>query len=130
MQSSIDFCNNYVRQGNTFWTSLQTQHTQQFPQENFMFTKDQIECVCEVLFQSGDTDRLSRFLWSLPLTNDIQSSESVLKAKAALAFYEQNFFELYKILENNKFSSKNHEKLQELWVNGEFKKQNFKNIYI
>uniref|UniRef100_T1GZU5 Homeobox protein SIX1 N-terminal SD domain-containing protein n=1 Tax=Megaselia scalaris TaxID=36166 RepID=T1GZU5_MEGSC len=60
-----------------------------------MFTKDQIECVCEVLFQSGDTDRLSRFLWSLPLTNDIQSSESVLKAKAALAFYEQNFFEFY-----------------------------------
>lgn len=115
MQSSIDFCNNYVQPGNNFWTPLP-------PQDAFMFTKEQIECVCEVLCQSGKSDRLSRFLWSLPMTSDIQYLEAVLKAKAVLAYHEQDFFELYKILENNKFSVKNHEKLQELWVNGRFTK--------
>lgn len=115
MQSSIDFCNSYVQQGNNFWSAVAVPAQQ----ENFMFTKEQIECVCEVLCQSGDTERLSRFLWSLPMTNDIQYLEAVLKVKAVIAFMERDFYELYKILENNKFSAKNHEKLQELWVNGE-----------
>lgn len=116
MQSSIDFCNNYVQSGNNFWSSVSVSAQQ----DTFIFTKEQVECVCEVLCQSADSERISRFLWSLPMTNDIQFLESVLKAKAILAYVGRDFYELYKILENNKFSSKNHEKLQELWVNGEF----------
>lgn len=115
MQSSLEFCNNYAQQGNTFWSPVSVPAQP----ETFMFTKEQIECVCEVLCQSGDIERLSRFVWSLPMTNDIQYLETVLKGKAILAYREHDFYELYKILENNKFSSKNHDRLQELWVNGE-----------
>ena len=32
----------------------------------FGFTQEQVACVCEVLQQGGNIERLGRFLWSLP----------------------------------------------------------------
>ena len=32
----------------------------------FRFTQEQVACVCEVLLNSGNMERLVRFLWSLP----------------------------------------------------------------
>src|SRR6218665_582072 len=48
----------------------------------FGFTQEQVACVCEVLQQSGDIERLGRFLWSLPVCEPLHKNESVLKAKA------------------------------------------------
>jgi hypothetical protein len=47
-------------------------------------------------------------------------NESVLKAKAVVAFHRGNFKELYKIMESNNFSPHNHPKLQALWLKAHY----------
>jgi hypothetical protein len=86
----------------------------------FGFTQEQVACVCEVLQKSGNNDRLARFLWSLPACEDLQKNESVLKAKAIVAFHRQNFAELYRILESHAFSPSNHPKMQALWLKAHY----------
>ncbi|XP_070577545.1 homeobox protein six1-like [Ptychodera flava] len=87
---------------------------------SFGFTQEQVACVCEVLQQSGNIERLGRFLWSLPACEHLHKNESVLKAKAIVAFHRGNFRELYKILESNNFSPQNHAKLQALWLKAHY----------
>lgn len=87
------------------------------------FTQEQVACVCEVLQQSGDIERLARFLWSLPACELLHKNESVLKAKALVAFHRGQFKELYKILESNYFSVHNHSKLQGLWLKAHYIEQ-------
>ncbi|XP_072532831.1 homeobox protein six1a-like [Salminus brasiliensis] len=87
---------------------------------SFGFTQEQVACVCEVLQQGGNLERLGRFLWSLPACEHLQKNESVLKAKAVVAFHRGNFRELYKILEGHQFSAQNHGKLQQLWLRAHY----------
>lgn len=87
---------------------------------NFGFTQEQVACVCEVLQQGGNIERLGRFLWSLPACDHLHKNESVLKAKAAVAFHRGNFRELYKVLESYQFSPHNHPKLQQLWLKAHY----------
>ncbi|XP_003228096.2 homeobox protein SIX2-like [Anolis carolinensis] len=87
---------------------------------NFGFTQEQVACVCEVLQQGGNIERLGRFLWSLPACDRLHKNESVLKAKAVVAFHWGNFRELYKILESYQFSPHNHPKLQQLWLKAHY----------
>ncbi|XP_018118037.1 homeobox protein SIX2 isoform X2 [Xenopus laevis] len=86
----------------------------------FGFTQEQVACVCEVLQQGGNIERLGRFLWSLPACDHLHKNESVLKAKAVVAFHRGNFRELYKILEGHQFSPHNHPKLQQLWLKAHY----------
>ncbi|XP_006778748.1 PREDICTED: homeobox protein SIX2 [Myotis davidii] len=79
-----------------------------------------VACVCEVLQQGGNIERLGRFLWSLPACEHLHKNESVLKAKAVVAFHRGNFRELYKILESHQFSPHNHAKLQQLWLKAHY----------
>lgn len=85
---------------------------------SFGFTQEQVACVCEVLQQSGQIERLGRFLWSLPQCDKLQLNESVLKAKAVVAFHRGHFKELYRLLEHHQFAPQNHAKLQALWLKG------------
>ncbi|XP_067122111.1 homeobox protein six1-like [Centruroides vittatus] len=87
---------------------------------SFGFTQEQVACVCEVLQQSGNIERLGRFLWSLPACEHLQKNESVLKAKALVAFHRGNFKELYRILESHNFSPASHPKLQALWLKAHY----------
>lgn len=87
---------------------------------SFGFTQEQVACVCEVLQQSGNIERLGRFLWSLPACDKLHKHESVLKAKAIVAFHRGNFKELYRILESHQFSAHNHSKLQALWLKAHY----------
>uniref|UniRef100_A0A671RM80 SIX homeobox 9 n=1 Tax=Sinocyclocheilus anshuiensis TaxID=1608454 RepID=A0A671RM80_9TELE len=88
------------------------------------FSPEQVACVCEVLLQSGSMDRLSSFLCSLPSISSssnvylgmAHSQESVLKARAAVAFHHCRFAELYALLEANVFSPRSHPLLQQLWL--------------
>ncbi|XP_025830126.1 homeobox protein SIX1-like [Agrilus planipennis] len=90
------------------------------PLPSFGFTQEQVACVCEVLQQAGNVERLGRFLWSLPACDKLHNNESVLKAKAIVAFHKGNFKELYKILESHNFSPHNHSKLQALWLKAHY----------
>jgi len=84
------------------------------------FTPEQVACVCEVLEQSGNIERLARFLWSLPNYDDVYANEPVLVAKAVVAFHQGNLQELYHLIENNNFSPSYHSKLQMLWLKGHY----------
>lgn len=69
------------------------------------FTRDQVSCVCEALLASGSVDLLTRFLRSLPTGDRLHQDESVLEARATVAFHAAGSFEdLYCILEGHRFS--------------------------
>uniref|UniRef100_A0A1I8P7H1 Homeobox domain-containing protein n=1 Tax=Stomoxys calcitrans TaxID=35570 RepID=A0A1I8P7H1_STOCA len=87
---------------------------------SFGFTQEQVACVCEVLQQAGNIERLGRFLWSLPQCDKLQLNESVLKAKAVVAFHRGQYKELYRLLEHHQFSPHNHSKLQNLWLKAHY----------
>ena len=88
------------------------------------FSQEQISKVCETLEECGDIERLSRFLWSLPNAPDIRdmtnSSETVLRARAMVAFHNHHFHELYYILEHFRFGKKSHSKLQAMWLEAHY----------
>ena len=84
------------------------------------FSADQVACVCEVLQQSGDVDRLTKFLWSLPPGELFRSNESVLKARAYLAFNQGKYREMYAILESHEFDPANHQLLQQMWYKAHY----------
>ncbi|KAK2862976.1 hypothetical protein Q5P01_002509 [Channa striata] len=58
-----------------------------------MFTPDQVARVCENLEETGDIERLGRFLWSLPAAvpgsaaEALNRHESVMRARALVAFH-------------------------------------------
>lgn len=88
------------------------------------FTTEQVASVCETLEEAGDTERLARFLWSLPVAHpnaaELSKNESVLRARALVCFHMGNFRELYHILENNKFTNGSHAKLQAMWLESHY----------
>ncbi|KAK7904378.1 hypothetical protein WMY93_016985 [Mugilogobius chulae] len=94
----------------------------QLPMLNF--SPQQVAGVCETLEESGDVERLGRFLWSLPVApaacEVLNKNESVLRARAVVAFHTGNFRELYHILENHKFTKESHSKLQALWLEAHY----------
>lgn len=85
------------------------------------FSPDQITCICETLQQSGDINKLGRFLWSLPENDALHGHESVLRAKAVVAFHQGTYRELYAILESHNFDPKYHPELQQMWFKAHYK---------
>ncbi|XP_018604425.2 SIX homeobox 9 [Scleropages formosus] len=85
-----------------------------------VFSAEQVACVCEVLLQGGAMERLSAFLRSLPTWPSLQGQESVLKARAAVAFHQGCFPELYSLLEGFHFSPRSHPLLQQLWLRAHY----------
>ncbi|XP_063708915.1 homeobox protein SIX6 [Culicoides brevitarsis] len=88
------------------------------------FTASQVSTVCETLEDSGDIERLARFLWSLPVAHpnfgELDKLEAVLRARAIVAYHTGNFRELYNILERNKFTKTSHGKLQAMWLEAHY----------
>ncbi|XP_035206818.1 homeobox protein SIX6-like [Stegodyphus dumicola] len=88
------------------------------------FTISQVAAVCETLEDSGDIERLGRFLWSLPVAHpncaELNKNESVLRARALVAFHTGNFRELYGILESHRFTKVSHSKLQAMWLEAHY----------
>uniref|UniRef100_A0A1I8FNU7 SIX1_SD domain-containing protein n=1 Tax=Macrostomum lignano TaxID=282301 RepID=A0A1I8FNU7_9PLAT len=67
---------------------------------SFGFTQEQVACVLRSCFfnaRAAACDRLARFLWSLPQCDQLHKNESVIKAKAMVAFHRGNFKELYRL---------------------------------
>ncbi len=88
------------------------------------FTVTQVAAVCETLEESGDIERLGRFLWSLPVAHpncaELNKNESVLRARGLVAFHTGNFRELYHILEHHRFTKSSHSKLQAMWLEAHY----------
>ncbi|CAL8242046.1 unnamed protein product [Merluccius merluccius] len=86
-----------------------------------MFTPEQVARVCENLEETGDVDRLGRFLWSLPAGEALNRQESVMRARALVAFHGGNFEGLYQILQSHRFTRESHAKLQDLWLDAHYR---------
>uniref|UniRef100_A0A1I8J1E6 Homeobox domain-containing protein n=1 Tax=Macrostomum lignano TaxID=282301 RepID=A0A1I8J1E6_9PLAT len=98
----------------------QQQPNSLLPNLAFGFTQEQVACVCEVLLQGGDVERLARFLWSLPQCELLKRNESVVKASATVAFHRGNFKELYRLVESHNFAPQNHARMQDLWLRARY----------
>ncbi|XP_058476747.1 homeobox protein SIX3b [Solea solea] len=89
------------------------------------FSAAQIASVCETLEETGDIERLARFLWSLPVTTDgrdsISEHESVQRARAVVAYHTGSFRDLYHILETHRFTRASHGKLQAMWLEAHYR---------
>ncbi|XP_017121438.1 homeobox protein SIX6 [Drosophila elegans] len=85
------------------------------------FSTDQIQCMCEALQQKGDIEKLTTFLCSLPPSEFFKTNESVLRARAMVAYNLGQFHELYNLLEAHCFSIKYHVDLQNLWFKAHYK---------
>ncbi|KAG7280386.1 hypothetical protein CRUP_035828 [Coryphaenoides rupestris] len=94
-----------------------------------MFTPEQVARVCENLEETGDIERLGRFLWSLQPTAApgttgealLNRQESVMRARALVAFHGGNFEGLYQILQSHRFTRESHAKLQDLWLDAHYR---------
>ncbi|XP_041469015.1 homeobox protein SIX4-like isoform X2 [Lytechinus variegatus] len=85
------------------------------------FSAQQVVCVCEALRQEGNIDRLARFLWTLPADETLQNDETVLRARAAVAYHQGHYRELYNLLQNHNFNPAFHTELQDLWYQAHYK---------
>lgn len=89
------------------------------------FSVRQVASVCEALENSGDIERLSRFLWSLPSTLDgctnLLGHDAILRARAVVAFHQGHFRELYGIIEHHRFPKDFHGKLQHMWLEAHYR---------
>ncbi|XP_069036603.1 SIX homeobox 7 [Lepisosteus oculatus] len=92
-----------------------------------MFTPEQVARVCENLEETGDIERLARFLWSLPAAvpgsagEALSRHESVVRARALVAFHGGNFEALYRILQTHRFTRQSHARLQALWLDAHYR---------
>lgn len=79
------------------------------------FTPNQIICICEALLQSESNDKLARFVCSIPDNSVLNKDQTVLRARARVAYNYGNYKELYRIVESRDFDSIYHKELQLLW---------------
>ncbi|KAL5961296.1 Homeobox protein six1b [Taenia solium] len=93
-------------------------YEQPTPNTGLSYTDEQISCICDVLQQSGDYTRMKHFVESIG--DSARNNESLLCAKATLAFNEGRFVDLYGILESHAFSPTWHQRLQNLWLQAHY----------
>ncbi|XP_051924972.1 SIX homeobox 7 [Hippocampus zosterae] len=86
-----------------------------------VFTGEQVARVCENLEETGDMERLARFLWSLPAGQALNRHESLMRARALVAFHRGDFEALYQILQSHRFTRESHAKLQDLWLDAHYR---------
>jgi homeobox protein SIX3/6 len=98
--------------------------TPMFALPTLNFSVSQVAAVCETLEESGDIERLGRFLWSLPVAHpnigELNKNEAVLRARALVAFHMGNYREMYHIVENHRFTKDSHGKLQAMWLEAHY----------
>ncbi|XP_069500698.1 homeobox protein SIX5-like [Ambystoma mexicanum] len=83
------------------------------------FSPEQISCVCEALLQAGDGPRLAGFLRSLPAEGP--GGESLLRARALVAFEAGDYAALYAIVQSRPFPAEHHGFLQDLYLRARYR---------
>ncbi|KAH9279151.1 Homeobox protein six1b [Echinococcus granulosus] len=102
-----------------FWCDAPSSAYEQPPSNAVLsYTDEQISCICDILQQSGDYVRMKHFVESIG--DSAGNNESLLCAKATLAFNEGRFADLYGILESHAFSPTWHQRLQNLWMQAHY----------
>lgn len=87
------------------------------------FNLNQIECMCEALQQADNCMELANFPNSLPMDEELRTNNIVLKARAYIAFKQNEFEKLFDIIQYNTFDVKYHPYLQTLWLEGHYQER-------
>jgi len=67
-------------------------------------------------------DRLAAFLRTVSDDDDhLQRHETVVKARAVVAFHAGAYDEMYRLLKGNQFSTSNHAAMQSLWLRAHYR---------
>jgi len=81
------------------------------------FNKEQVDCITDTLLNREDWRRLAQFL----LEHGHHDTDSIMRGKAAVAFHNGNFKELYSIMEGRSFDPQYHAELQDMWYKAHYK---------
>lgn len=87
------------------------------------FSSEQVNCICQALQEAGNVEKLDRFLWALPPHQRLRGHETVLCARAVVAYHKAAYRELYAILASQNFDSRYHIMLQKMWFEAHYKEQ-------
>lgn len=79
------------------------------------YSLDNISCICKALKQKEDFSRLEQFLQSLPPSDYNSEAEDIVMARACIAYYRNNFKDMFSLLESRSFSPCHHKSLQNIW---------------
>uniref|UniRef100_A0A914EC57 Homeobox domain-containing protein n=1 Tax=Acrobeloides nanus TaxID=290746 RepID=A0A914EC57_9BILA len=86
-----------------------------------LFNPEQIDCICESLYQAKDGDRLVRLFKSDPNIIVYYSySSSVLRAYLYALFHMQKFEDLFSLMAQSRFDEKYFEELKLLWYEARY----------
>jgi len=88
--------------------------------QTLVFTPNQIACVCNVLMEKGDYEKLTKFMLSLPNDKSLYQNEDVVRAQCVALFHINDFKTLYHQLESQHFATEHHQFLQELWYKAHY----------
>lgn len=79
------------------------------------YSAQQIECICAVQMRADNVQSLESFLNYLKFTPYYGCNESVVRARAKLAFKKGEYDQVLNILESWTFQEQHHRELQKLW---------------
>ncbi|XP_063719689.1 homeobox protein six1-like [Symsagittifera roscoffensis] len=86
----------------------------------FSFNPEQTACICHVMEISNEMTKLEKFMWNIPALDMFQQNESVIRAKAHLAYNDQQYKEVYRLIQSSNFIIQHHNSLQQLWLNAHY----------
>ena len=95
-------------------------------EQTLTLTLDHLVCICEAIQQSGQIDKLIKFIQLLSqesLSSNgilIHQHDSILKAHAIILYHQLKFRELYYLLETHIFDVYYHVELQQLWYKAHY----------
>uniref|UniRef100_A0A0N4ZA45 Homeobox domain-containing protein n=1 Tax=Parastrongyloides trichosuri TaxID=131310 RepID=A0A0N4ZA45_PARTI len=85
------------------------------------FSVDQLECICEALYQEKNGERLvTLFKTDCIIMNYYPYSSSVQRAYLYALYHSQKFDQLFNAISHSKFEEKYFEELQDLWYKARY----------
>ncbi|TNN06492.1 Homeobox protein [Schistosoma japonicum] len=84
------------------------------------FNSNHIECICHVLYNNREFDQLMIFLSKISTYSIYHNNEVIMKCRALILFINEEFTELFKILNSFPFSFYNHNEMQNLWYQAQY----------
>uniref|UniRef100_A0A914LRP1 Homeobox domain-containing protein n=1 Tax=Meloidogyne incognita TaxID=6306 RepID=A0A914LRP1_MELIC len=94
------------------------------------FNQEQINFVCQCLFQWDEGERLVKLFSTNPhlLTNPYIKSSTVLKAYLFVLFHNRQFEAFFKVISESKFEVSHHSDLVKLWYEAKYEEDRNKKL--
>uniref|UniRef100_A0A1I8BBG8 Homeobox domain-containing protein n=1 Tax=Meloidogyne hapla TaxID=6305 RepID=A0A1I8BBG8_MELHA len=93
------------------------------------FSQEQINFICQCLFQWNDGERLVKLFTMNPqLLNNPYNSSTVLKAYLFALYYKGQFETFFNLMSENRFERSHHSELVQLWYMAKYEEDKNKKL--